>query len=52
MFLQVCGGRIIKLFRSHELMSVVMGNEDYDWEVLESSCEYKNGYTATDPQIR
>ncbi|CAB3239386.1 unnamed protein product [Arctia plantaginis] len=51
-FQKVCGGRIIKLFRSHELMSVVMGNEDYDWEVLESNCEYKNGYTATDPQIR
>lgn len=51
-FQKVCGGRIIKLFRSHELMSVVMGNEEYDWEVFETSCEYKNGYSATDPQIR
>ncbi|CAH0605431.1 unnamed protein product [Chrysodeixis includens] len=51
-FQKVCGGRIIKLFRSHEMMSVVMGNEEYDWEVFESNCEYKNGYTSTDPQIR
>ncbi|XP_075971784.1 HECT and RLD domain containing E3 ubiquitin ligase 4 isoform X1 [Anticarsia gemmatalis] len=51
-FQKVCGGRIIELFRSHELMSVVMGNEEYDWEVFETNCEYKNGYTTTDPQIR
>ncbi|XP_050562405.1 probable E3 ubiquitin-protein ligase HERC3 isoform X1 [Spodoptera frugiperda] len=51
-FQKVCGGRIIKLFRSHEMMSVVMGNEEYDWEMFESNCEYKNGYTPTDPQIR
>ncbi|XP_034829545.1 probable E3 ubiquitin-protein ligase HERC4 isoform X1 [Maniola hyperantus] len=51
-FQKVCGGRIIKLFRSHELMSVVIGNEDYDWDLFESNCEYKNGYTASDPQIR
>ncbi|CAH2071120.1 unnamed protein product, partial [Iphiclides podalirius] len=51
-FQKVCGGRIIKLFRSHELMSVVIGNEEYDWEVFESNCEYKNGYSATDQQTR
>ncbi|XP_047510214.1 probable E3 ubiquitin-protein ligase HERC4 isoform X5 [Pieris napi] len=51
-FQKVCGGRIIKLFRSHELMSVVIGNEEYDWEVFESNAEYKNGYCATDQQIR
>ncbi|KAJ8727556.1 hypothetical protein PYW07_001675 [Mythimna separata] len=51
-FQKVCGGRIIKLFRSHEMMSVVMGNEEYDWDVFESNCEYKNGYTAGDPQVR
>lgn len=51
-FQKVCGGRIIKLFRSNELMSVVIGNEEYDWDLFESNCEYKNGYTATDQQIR
>ncbi|CAH0729413.1 unnamed protein product, partial [Brenthis ino] len=51
-FQKVCGGRIIKLFRSHELMSVVIGNEEYDWEVFESNCEYKDGYSSSDPQVR
>ncbi|XP_072939555.1 probable E3 ubiquitin-protein ligase HERC4 isoform X2 [Epargyreus clarus] len=51
-FQKVCGGDIIKLFRSHELMSVVIGNEDYDWDLFESNCEYKNGYTTSDPQVR
>ncbi|XP_073943044.1 HECT and RLD domain containing E3 ubiquitin ligase 4 isoform X2 [Choristoneura fumiferana] len=51
-FQKVCGGRIIKLFRSHELMSVVIGNEEYDWDQFEANCEYKNGYSRGDPQIR
>ncbi|XP_028027224.1 probable E3 ubiquitin-protein ligase HERC4 isoform X3 [Bombyx mandarina] len=51
-FQKVCGGRIIKLFRSHELMSVVIGNEEYDWEMFQNNCEYKNGYSETDQQIR
>ncbi|XP_053604119.1 probable E3 ubiquitin-protein ligase HERC4 isoform X3 [Plodia interpunctella] len=51
-FQKVCGGSIIKLFRSHELMSVVIGNEEYDWDVFEGNCEYKNGYTSSDPQVR
>ncbi|XP_030028644.1 probable E3 ubiquitin-protein ligase HERC4 isoform X2 [Manduca sexta] len=51
-FQKVCGGRIIKLFRSHELMSVVIGNEEYDWDLFETNCEYKNGYSANDQQIR
>ncbi|XP_049870394.1 probable E3 ubiquitin-protein ligase HERC4 [Pectinophora gossypiella] len=51
-FQKVCGGRIIKLFRSHELMSVVIGNEEYDWDMFESNCDYKNGYSATDKEIR
>ncbi|XP_063377365.1 probable E3 ubiquitin-protein ligase HERC4 [Cydia fagiglandana] len=51
-FQKVCGGRIIKLFRSHELMSVVIGNEEYDWDQFEANCEYKNGYSHTDQQAR
>ncbi|KAJ2952078.1 hypothetical protein O0L34_g4345 [Tuta absoluta] len=51
-FQKVCGGRIIKLFRSHELMSVVIGNENYDWEQFEANCDYKNGYSSSDQVIR
>lgn len=50
--MKVCGGRILELFRAHELMEVVIGNEDYDWHVLESEAEYKNGYASGDEPIR
>lgn len=34
----------MRLFQSYELMSVVVGNEDYDWMELENQAEYKHGY--------
>lgn len=51
-FMKVCGGRVLKLFHSHELMAVVVGNENYDWHALEEAAEYKNGYKSSDPTIR
>lgn len=51
-FMKVCGGRVMKLFKPHELMAVVIGNEDYDWDDFESNAEYKNGYTSSDITIR
>ncbi|CAG0924885.1 unnamed protein product [Notodromas monacha] len=33
-------------------MELVVGNEDYDWDQLEKSSEYKNGYTKDDPTVR
>lgn len=51
-FMKVCGGKVMELFRPHELMAVVVGNENYDWHVLESEAQYKNGYTSGDQTIR
>ncbi|KAF5286890.1 hypothetical protein FQA39_LY00423 [Lamprigera yunnana] len=51
-FMKVCGGRVLQLFHSHELMAVVVGNENYDWHALEESADYKNGYTSSDQTIR
>ncbi|GFG40937.1 hypothetical protein Cfor_04032 [Coptotermes formosanus] len=51
-FHKVCGGRVLELFHSHELMAVVVGNENYDWEVLQRNAEYKNGYTENDETIQ
>ncbi|XP_058120620.1 probable E3 ubiquitin-protein ligase HERC4 isoform X2 [Anopheles coustani] len=51
-FMRVCEGRALKLFRAHELMAMVVGNEEYDWIVLEENAEYKNGYTSGDQTIR
>lgn len=50
--MRVVGGRVMKLFKPHELMAVVIGNEDYDWHEFESNAEYKNGYTSSDVTIR
>lgn len=30
---------------------MVVGNEEYDWQAFEHSCEYKNGYTNTDQTV-
>lgn len=51
-FLKVCGGRVLELFHAAELMAVVIGNENYDWEELQRHAQYKNGYKEDDPTIR
>ncbi|CAG9769467.1 unnamed protein product [Ceutorhynchus assimilis] len=51
-FMKVCDGRVLQLFHSQELMSIVVGNENYDWHALEEAAEYRNGYKSSDPTIR
>lgn len=41
----------MELFRAHELMALVIGNEDYDWDLFEQSAKYKGGYTSGDPTV-
>jgi E3 ubiquitin-protein ligase HERC4 len=50
-FMKVCGGRVLRLFKSNELMAVIIGNEDYNWEEFEQNAEYKNGYSSRDSTI-
>uniref|UniRef100_B4N542 GK20388 n=1 Tax=Drosophila willistoni TaxID=7260 RepID=B4N542_DROWI len=51
-FMRVCSGRIIQIFQPEELMAMVVGNEEYDWQVLQDNCEYKEGYTTADDTIK
>lgn len=51
-FHKVCGGKVLRLFHSQELMTLVVGNENYDWEEFERNAEYKNGYTSHDSTIK
>ncbi|KAL0272513.1 UNVERIFIED_CONTAM: hypothetical protein PYX00_005450 [Menopon gallinae] len=51
-FHRVCGGKVLNLFHPHELMTLVVGNENYDWDEFERNAEYKNGYTKNDPTIK
>lgn len=41
----------MELFRAHELMALVIGNENYDWDAFEQSAKYKGGYTSGDPTV-
>lgn len=50
-FMKVCGGSIMELFRARELMDLVVGHENYDWNAFEQSAKYKQGYTSGDPTI-
>lgn len=50
-FMKVCGGQVMDLFRAHELMELVIGNENYDWDAFEQSAQYKGGYKSGDPTV-
>lgn len=49
--MKVCRGNVLHLFQSHELMAVVIGNENYDWDVLQETAEYKE-YKSSDQTIQ
>ncbi|XP_017957265.1 probable E3 ubiquitin-protein ligase HERC4 isoform X1 [Drosophila navojoa] len=51
-FMKVCSGRVLQIFQPEELMAVVVGNEEYDWQALEDNCEYKEGYTSGDETVK
>uniref|UniRef100_A0A1B0DQI6 HECT-type E3 ubiquitin transferase n=1 Tax=Phlebotomus papatasi TaxID=29031 RepID=A0A1B0DQI6_PHLPP len=51
-FQKVCGGRILGLFTSRELMAMVVGNENYDWFALQETAEYRNGYSSSDQTVQ
>ncbi|CAK8671852.1 unnamed protein product [Clavelina lepadiformis] len=50
-FLKVCGGKILKLFRPVELMEMVVGNQNYNWENFEKQATYKGEYYRNHPVI-
>ncbi|KAH8302427.1 hypothetical protein KR044_006384, partial [Drosophila immigrans] len=51
-FMKVCSGDVMKLFQPEELMAVVTGNEQYDWQALEDNCDYKDTYTSADETVQ
>ncbi|XP_034043932.1 probable E3 ubiquitin-protein ligase HERC3 isoform X2 [Thalassophryne amazonica] len=51
-FLKVCGGEILSLFQPSELMAMVVGNNNYDWEEMEKNALYQGEFTATHPTVR
>ncbi|XP_054634415.1 probable E3 ubiquitin-protein ligase HERC3 isoform X2 [Dunckerocampus dactyliophorus] len=51
-FLKVCGGDVLALFQPSELMAMVVGNNNYNWEEMEKNADYKGEYSATHPTVR
>ncbi|XP_053188967.1 probable E3 ubiquitin-protein ligase HERC3 [Scomber japonicus] len=51
-FLKVCGGEILCLFQPSELMAMVVGNNNYNWEEMEKNASYKGEYSATHPTVQ
>uniref|UniRef100_UPI00358F9D47 probable E3 ubiquitin-protein ligase HERC4 n=1 Tax=Myxine glutinosa TaxID=7769 RepID=UPI00358F9D47 len=51
-FHKVCGGEVLQLFQPNELMAMVIGNTNYDWEELEKNTEYKGEYWSGHPTIK
>lgn len=52
-FIQVCGDgdSVLCMFQANELRDVLVGNENYDWDVFESNAEYRYGYSSTHPIV-
>ncbi|CAF0899632.1 unnamed protein product [Brachionus calyciflorus] len=51
-FHRVCGSKVLELFHPSELMSMVIGNQNYDFEELEKNTEYKGDYNQDHPVIK
>lgn len=50
-FHKVCGGQILQLFRPIELMEMVVGNQNYNWEEFEKQATYKGEYYRKHPTM-
>lgn len=51
-FLKVCGGEILSLFQPSELMAMVVGNNNYNWEEMEKNATYKGEFSASHPTVK
>lgn len=49
-FLKVCGGEILALFQPCELMAMVVGNNNYNWEEMEKVSIQFQSYSTLVPQ--
>uniref|UniRef100_UPI00398EB717 probable E3 ubiquitin-protein ligase HERC6 n=1 Tax=Pristiophorus japonicus TaxID=55135 RepID=UPI00398EB717 len=51
-FYKVCDKELIKFFQPQELMDILIGSDDYDWNVLEENTTYEGIYSRTHPTIQ
>ncbi|XP_078386325.1 putative E3 ubiquitin-protein ligase HERC6 [Cetorhinus maximus] len=51
-FYKVCDKELLKFFQPQELMDILIGNDDYDWNILEQNTTYKGNYSRSHPTIK
>uniref|UniRef100_A0A914VPX8 HECT domain-containing protein n=1 Tax=Plectus sambesii TaxID=2011161 RepID=A0A914VPX8_9BILA len=51
-FHRVMTSRILRIFQPKELMEMVIGNENYDWEEFKKVAEYRGAYWAGHESIK
>jgi len=51
-FHKVLNKQVLHLFQAKELMALVIGNENYNWDVFQDNCEYKEGYCKNHDTIK
>lgn len=44
--LQLCDGQVLKMFRPQELEQLICGGQELDFEALENSTLYDDGFTS------
>ncbi|XP_067901931.1 probable E3 ubiquitin-protein ligase HERC6 isoform X2 [Heterodontus francisci] len=50
-FYKVCDKELLKFFQPQELLDILIGNEDYDWNILEKNTTYERNYNRSHPTI-
>uniref|UniRef100_A0A1A7X5F4 HECT and RLD domain containing E3 ubiquitin protein ligase family member 1 n=1 Tax=Iconisemion striatum TaxID=60296 RepID=A0A1A7X5F4_9TELE len=50
-FFKVCNIDVVEFFQPEELQAVIVGQENYDWEVFKESTVYEGEYHADHPNI-
>ncbi|CAG6004363.1 unnamed protein product [Menidia menidia] len=50
-FFKVCNIDVVEIFQPEELQAVMVGQENYDWEVFKQNTVYEGDYHADHPNI-
>ncbi|KAF1770200.1 hypothetical protein GCK72_002018 [Caenorhabditis remanei] len=51
-FTDALHSRVLRFFQPRELMELIVGNENYDWNEFRDLVDYKGEYTAAHPAIQ
>ncbi|XP_052463903.1 probable E3 ubiquitin-protein ligase HERC3 isoform X1 [Carassius gibelio] len=50
-FFKACNGWMVEMFEPEELRGVLVGNEEYDWDILKQNTSYEGSFHAEHPTV-